>query len=350
MVKKLLLMVIVFAQLIVAQGIKIDLNPGDTLKIHPIGDSITRGTKGYTYRQYLKALLKNINVPVNFVGQCTHAADAGSSWTNYQELYNILEGDVEHDGWGGVRIDQLTDMTYNTRGYPKITIEKMVTDNPADIILLMIGTNDIISAYQLSTAPVRLDTIITRILRSTSSHLIVSSITPTPLPITNGKIQTLNSAIPGIVESHQLKGKNISYIDINAMMVNSDISDDSYHPNSQGYEKIGTGFFQAIRNVITDVKDEKKNDVIPDKYRLMQNYPNPFNPTTVINYSVPKLSKVYLEVFDQLGRKMKTLVDKEQQSGNYQVEFNAVNLASGVYYYRLAADNYSNIKKMIILK
>ena len=350
MLKKLLFVMIAITQLSIAQVKPITVNPGDTLTIHPIGDSITRGTKGYTYRQYLKAALKSINVTTNFVGQCPHAADAGSSWTDYQDLYNTLEGDIEHDGWGGVRIDQLIDMTTNTRGYPKITIQQMVKDNPADIILLMIGTNDIISSYELSTAPERLDTIITRILRSTTGHLIVTSIPPTPLPIANGKIQTFNSAIPAIIDAHIAKGDNISYVDINATMGSDDISDDSYHPNSSGYEKIGNGFYQAITNVITDVKDEKKSEKIPNKYGLNQNYPNPFNPTTTINYSIPKFSKVYLEVFDQLGRKLKTLVDKDQESGSYQVTFNAANFASGIYFYRLTADNFSDIKKMIIIK
>lgn len=349
MFKKILLSLFLIAQLLSAQIRDIVVAEGDTIRIQPIGDSITRGTKGVTYRQYLKELLQKINVPVDFVGQCTHAADAGSSWTNYQELFNILQGDIQHDGWGGVRIDQLTDMTNNTRGYPRITIEKMVKDNPSDIILLMIGTNDIISSYQLSTAPVRLDTLISRILRSTEKHLIVTSIPPTPLPIANGKIQALNGAIPAIVDSHKAKGRKISFIDINAMMGNGDISDDSYHPNASGYEKIAMGFYTAITGIITDIK-EKKSEELPKNYKLMQNFPNPFNPTTIINYSVPKFGKVQLEVFDQLGRKLKTLVNKEQDGGSYQVEFNAFHLSSGVYYYRLAAENFTDVKKMIILK
>lgn len=348
MLKKFLVIIILLSQVAFAKSLNLVTAEGDTIRLHPIGDSITRGTKGYTYRQYLKALLKAININVNFVGQCPHAADAGSSWTNYQDLFNTLEGDIEHDGWGGVRIEQLTDMTNNTRGYPKKTIQQMVLDNPSDIILLMIGTNDIISVYQLSSAPARLDTLISRIVRSTPNKVIVTSIPPTPLPIANGTIKTFNAAIPGIVAAHKAKGEKISYIDINAMMGNDDISSDSYHPNSQGYEKIGKGFFEAIKSVISSV--EKKNNEIPNDYGLKQNYPNPFNPTTTIDYSVPKQSFVCLEVFDQLGRKLQTLVNKEQASGNYQVEFQTKNLPSGVYYYRLTSANYNDTKKMIILK
>jgi hypothetical protein len=150
-----------------------------------------------------------------------------------------VEGDVEHDGYGGLRIDRLTDMTYNTRGYPKVTIQQLVQNANADIILLMIEKNDIISQFSLNTTPARLDTMIRKILYATQAHLIVSTIPSTPLPISNGQIQTFNSAIPVIIGSYKSQGKNISFIDINSMWGNSNISDDSYYPNSQGYENIG---------------------------------------------------------------------------------------------------------------
>ncbi|MCK9279383.1 MAG: GDSL-type esterase/lipase family protein [Melioribacteraceae bacterium] len=348
MLKKLLFMFILITQVALAQPINIV--PGDTLSIQPIGDSITRGTEGVTYRQYLKELLKGINVPIDFRGLCENAANSGSKWSDYPDLYNTLEGDIEHDGYGGLKTHEITDMRYNTRGYPTKTIEQLVTDASAQVILLMAGTNDIIGNYQLTTFVTRYDTLITRILRVAKGHLIVTSIPPTPLPITNGKIVTLNGDIKKVVDAHIAKGENLSFIDINSMMVNSEISADSYHPNKSGYEKIGTGFFQAIQKIVTDVKDEKKSEEMPNEFGLMQNYPNPFNPVTVINYSLPNQSKVHLAIFDLLGRELTTLVNKEQAGGNYQVQFNASNLASGVYYYRLSADNFIQSKKMIVLK
>jgi hypothetical protein len=89
---------------------------------------------------------------------------------------------------------------------------------------------------------------------------------------------------------------------------------------------------------------------IPIKYTLYQNYPNPFNPSTTIEYSIPKLSFVTLKVFDMLGREIKALVEEEKQIGNYKVELDASNLTSGVYYYRFQAGNYSEVKKMILMK
>ncbi len=351
MKKIILALFILLSNFLIAQELKPEKGESDTLKIEPLGDSITRGTKGDTYRHYLKTKLRSdANIEIDFVGQCTNAADAGSVWVNYPELFNKLEGDIEHDGWGGVRIDQLTDMTYNTRGYPPITIEKMVTDANADIILLMIGTNDIISNYQLYAAPARLDTLIRRILNATSGHLIVSSITPTPLPIANGKIQTLNSAIPAIVDSYKALGKSISFIDINSMLGNEDISDDAYHPDSSGYEKIGNGWFNAITTFITDIKKGINVKEIPEGYGLQQNFPNPFNPTTKITYSINKESKIVLKVYDTLGNELQTLVAENQFPGNYEVEFNANNLSSGVYFYQLKGSTFTDTKKMIILR
>ncbi|RFM24831.1 MAG: T9SS C-terminal target domain-containing protein, partial [Candidatus Thermochlorobacter aerophilum] len=88
----------------------------------------------------------------------------------------------------------------------------------------------------------------------------------------------------------------------------------------------------------------------PTSYQLFQNYPNPFNPTTIITYQVPRSSEVKLEVFDVLGRKVATLVDKKQEAGVYSVSFGATSLASGVYFYRLQAGEFTQTKKMLLVK
>lgn len=85
-------------------------------------------------------------------------------------------------------------------------------------------------------------------------------------------------------------------------------------------------------------------------YKLSQNYPNPFNPTTVIKFSLPKSGITTLEVFNILGEKVATLVDKKLSAGNYAFDFNAKNLPSGIYIYRLEANNFSAVRKMLLLK
>ena len=88
----------------------------------------------------------------------------------------------------------------------------------------------------------------------------------------------------------------------------------------------------------------------PTRFNLSQNYPNPFNPTTNIKYSIPKSGFVTIKVFNLLGQEVATLVNKEQKAGNYVVDFNAANLASGIYMYRLQSGATSLTKKMLLLK
>ncbi len=95
---------------------------------------------------------------------------------------------------------------------------------------------------------------------------------------------------------------------------------------------------------------ETEEEALPTEFTLYQNFPNPFNPVTVIKYDLPDVSDVSLIIYDILGRKVKELVNTKQQAGRYEVQFNATNLASGVYIYQLIADKYINSKKMILLK
>ena len=92
------------------------------------------------------------------------------------------------------------------------------------------------------------------------------------------------------------------------------------------------------------------NTSIPANFEISQNYPNPFNPSTKIDYSIPEKSNVQIIIYDILGNKVKELVNGFRDSGKYTVELNASNLTSGIYFYRLQAGNYTETKKMILLK
>ena len=89
---------------------------------------------------------------------------------------------------------------------------------------------------------------------------------------------------------------------------------------------------------------------IPDKYYLAQNYPNPFNPVTNIELSIPELGFVTLKIYDLLGRELVTLVNEIKEPGYYKVKFDAGNLSSGVYFYRMTAGDFVAVKRFIILK
>jgi len=85
-------------------------------------------------------------------------------------------------------------------------------------------------------------------------------------------------------------------------------------------------------------------------YKLYQNYPNPFNPNTTIQYTISKAGNVKLIIYDILGRETKILVNEYKQAGNYQITFNAKNLSSGVYFYKLQTSEFLQIRKMVIIK
>jgi hypothetical protein len=96
---------------------------------------------------------------------------------------------------------------------------------------------------------------------------------------------------------------------------------------------------------------EYNADNFPSEYELFQNYPNPFNPTTIISYQLPTSGFVTLKVFDILGNEVATLVNEEQTSGKYEVDFYGVKgQSSGVYIYQLRAGSFIQARKMLLLK
>ncbi len=119
--------------------------------------------------------------------------------------------------------------------------------------------------------------------------------------------------------------------------------------NNAGF---GEYIFADNEGIVTGIEENK---ILPKYFSLSQNYPNPFNPSTVISYSVGRgrpssFSNVSIIVYDVLGRKVATLVNKVQPAGNYKVTFNARGLSSGIYFYRMKAGNFVETKKLILLK
>jgi len=89
---------------------------------------------------------------------------------------------------------------------------------------------------------------------------------------------------------------------------------------------------------------------VPMEFSLLQNYPNPFNPTTKISFQIPVNGFVTLKVYDILGNAVATLVNEKKSAGNYEVKFDASNLASGFYFYEINADNFKQVRKMMLIK
>jgi aminopeptidase N len=106
----------------------------------------------------------------------------------------------------------------------------------------------------------------------------------------------------------------------------------------------------VIKTATLTVGIDENSGVTPSEYKLHQNEPNPFNPVTNINYDIPKNSHVKMVVYDLLGKEIRTLVNENQTAGKYTVSFNGMNLPSGVYLYRLETDNFTQVKKMMMIK
>lgn len=157
----------------------------------------------------------------------------------------------------------------------------------------------------------------------------------------NGKIMTSSNA--GITFADQLNGENrhlyavslrSSYVGVVVGEVGAAGSGALYYTSMNG--------MVGVINLGTE---------IPKEYSLSQNYPNPFNPETRIDFSIPNASNVSLIVYDLSGKEVKRLIDNEFKSAsNYTVQFNAGNISSGVYFYRLISGKFSQTKKLILIK
>lgn len=105
-----------------------------------------------------------------------------------------------------------------------------------------------------------------------------------------------------------------------------------------------------IRRAYFSMVDAVMEETFPKEYKLFVNYPNPFNSTTTIRYQIPKLSYVRLQIYDVLGREIRTLVDEEKRLGSYEVKLDGSDLTSGVYFYKIIAGEFVSSKKFVLMK
>jgi len=108
--------------------------------------------------------------------------------------------------------------------------------------------------------------------------------------------------------------------------------------------------WMPVKPVVTGIKSENQFNQIPKSYQLYQNYPNPFNPSTTIKFAIPQDNHVTLEIYNILGQRVSTLINRDMKAGVHQYNFNAAYLSSGVYFYRITSGNFSATKKLLLLK
>ncbi|MCB1048861.1 MAG: T9SS type A sorting domain-containing protein, partial [Calditrichaeota bacterium] len=137
-----------------------------------------------------------------------------------------------------------------------------------------------------------------------------------------------------------------------AVVFASGFLDPSMNQNGEGFgifAALPDGNVVAFPAVSVGIEDDLSVGVVSD-YELSQNYPNPFNPSTTIRYAIPAAELTTLKVYNLLGQVVATLVNEVQNAGRYQIEFDASNLASGVYLYQIQSGSYVQTRKMVLMK
>jgi len=110
-----------------------------------------------------------------------------------------------------------------------------------------------------------------------------------------------------------------------------------------------SGFIYSGLPIYTGM-DDFLTDGLPKTFELYQNYPNPFNPTTNIKFSLPKMATVKIDVFNVIGQHIITLINTKKEAGYHVINFDAHHFASGMYFYTITADNFHNVKRMLLIK
>lgn len=157
-----------------------------------------------------------------------------------------------------------------------------------------------------------------------------------------------------IVDTLDYTGWKIQYIAIGDIGSSGDSKFDGFAlRNINGAVQEGTLYIDDVQNniMVTAVEDDDElESAVPDHFALEQNYPNPFNPSTTISYSLPETGHVSLKIYNTLGEEVAVLVDGLLEAGIHKTRFDASRFASGIYFYRIEAGNFTASKKMLLLK
>ena len=224
----------------------------------------------------------------------------------------------------------------NTQGMPELKVMKDF--QPAQTVQLNVASNDTLYYFRLHCNADGLFTMYLSIKNKTNSVLFSNNMINWSDPIL---FNTEESKYSGgvIVKTDTRKGFFTDYCkQINALA--GQRASQPYGPDTLIYGDIRIDPSTFV----------EPNDNIPLEFKLSQNYPNPFNPTTNINFSLPERSFVELKIYNILGIEISTIVNKELQAGNYNFPFDAENLTSGIYFYKLNAGKFSVTKKMTLIK
>lgn len=281
-----------------------------------------------------------------------YTSDDGNNWMNAQGISGKV---LALGATGSVLISSDTSRIYRSVDYGKNW--SVVNDTLAHITTFASTGTELFAGRYMWPIPVTQSTIIDPqggVFRSTDqgkSWEVFESNLPNPTygPHVNTLAVHDTDMFAGLVEGfYTSKVAKDNWKEVGQELPNAVLS---VYANDS-YVFVGVDHGGVWRRPIFQITPVERDPVspIPSAFRLEQNYPNPFNPTTIISYQLAKSSHVRLTVWNVLGRRVATLVNTDQQKGAHEVSFNASQLSSGIYFYRLQAGNKVFVKKMLLMK
>ena len=233
------------------------------VRIMPIGDSITEGKflSSGGYRSLLQDMLKKAGYTVTFVGKEDNGDPANATG------FSVGLTNGNHEGYGSMRIDQLMDGG-SAEGHSVPAIEATLDADKPDVILMMLGTNDLIQQYKLGDVVSRLDQLVGRIYAHDPKVKLVLA-APTPMAGDRGPLtQVFGSGVAVIVAKYKAMGDDISLADMTDALTTSDLGD-GIHPTAIGYAKMTNVWFQTLTGITPPPVDDPnapfKNDLALNK-------------------------------------------------------------------------------------
>jgi hypothetical protein len=289
--------------------------------------------------------------------QIRHYSSDGTYQGNvYQDVYYVLDFGVAPSGDYLMVVDQYFDPNTPWLNKPRRVMRRSLSD-PTWYEFPLVGT--FYSVVGVARSPSGKGPMLyvgaNGVWRS-SDNGTTWTVKSTGLSVTNPAIRKLAVAPDGTLFAFGNGGelfctKNDGDIWMNAssgLPVAGTLADIAFDALGHAYVADANGVYKSTE-IFTGVQVDDAREM-PKRYVLAQNFPNPFNPTTVINYELPVVSEVKLIVYDILGRQKAVLVDDRKGPGRYEERFDASDLASGVYFYRIQAGSFSQTRKLLLLR
>ena len=340
---------------------------GDTIKIMPVGNSITAGEHYHFpaleertgYRKDLYEMLIDDGYNVDFVGSQTHGI---------RPVTNPNWYDWNNEAYPGGGIVDIAEKVKVALGVYK-----------PDILLVHIGTNRKDWSSKPGQVMEMLDSINKYSVENNHPMTVfLCKIIRFYITYDSGPISKYNNDVADLVAARTGDKIKIIMVDMEngaGLDYTDDLTDstadppyeggdmwgytypdlvglDKYHPNDKGNTKMAVKFYEELVKELGEPNEVNNHGMNqqPQQFELYQNYPNPFNPTTTFQFELPESGYYSLKVYNSLGQEVVSLFDCNKSTGKYSVNFDASNLASGIYIYRLSGSNVNLKRKMLLLK